>query len=119
MNTALWIAQGFLALFIMAGFMKATRSKEALAPRMPWVNDFSATQVKLIGVSQILGGIGVIVPWWTGIATFLTPLAALGLALVMISAAIYHLRKGEYKEIGVNMFFMIIALFVAIGRFAS
>ena len=117
MNIALWIAQGFLALFVMAGFMKATRPKEALAPRMPWVNDFSATQVKLIGVSQIFGGIGVIVPWWTGIAPFLTPLAALGLALIMILAAIYHLRKGEYKEIGVNIFFMVPALFVAIGRF--
>ena len=119
MNTALWIAQGFLGLFIIAGLMKTFRSKEALAPQMPWVNDFSATQVKLIGISQILGGIGVIVPWLTGIAPFLTPLAALGLAIVMISAALYHLRKGEYKEIGVNVFFLIPMLFVAIGRFMS
>lgn len=119
MNIALWIVQGFLGMFIIAGIMKATQPKEKLALRMPWVNDFSASQVKLIGVSQILGGIGVIVPWATGIAPFLTVLAALGLALVMVFAAIYHLRKGEYKEIGVNAFFFALAIFVAVGRFAS
>ncbi|MCW3126126.1 MAG: rane protein [Bacteroidetes bacterium] len=119
MNIILWIAQGILGMFILAGFMKATQPKEKLALRMPWVNDFTATQVKLIGVSQILGGIGVIVPWATGIAPFLTVLAALGLALVMVSAAIYHLSKGEYKAILTNTFFFALAIFVAAGRFAS
>lgn len=120
MNIALWIVQALLgAMFTMAGIMKATQPKEKLAEKMPWVNDYSATQVKLIGLSQILGGIGIILPWWTGIAPFLSVIAALGLALVMVFAAIYHLGKGEYKEIGVNVFLLALAVFVAIGRFAS
>lgn len=120
MNVALWIVQGLLGgMFIMAGFVKSTQSKEKLAVKMPWVNDFSLTQVKLIGLSQLLAGLGLILPWLTGIATFLTPVAALGLGLVMISAAIYHLRKNEMKEIGVNLFILSLALFVAVGRFMS
>ncbi len=58
MNTALWIAQGILgALFIMAGFMKSVQPKEKLSKNMPWVYDYSALQVKLIGLSELLGGV--------------------------------------------------------------
>jgi uncharacterized membrane protein YphA (DoxX/SURF4 family) len=117
MNTALWIAQGILAIFIIAGFIKLTQPKEKLAERMPWVNSFSSIQVKLIGLSQILGGIGVILPWLTGIAPVLTPIAASGLALVMVFAAIYHIMHKEYSSIGINFFFGAIAVFVAYGRF--
>jgi len=117
MNIALWIAQGILAMFVMAGLMKATQPKEKLAVKMPWVNDFSLWQVKLIGLSQLLGGIGVMVPWLTGIAPILTPIAASGLALIMLFAAIYHITKKEYSAIGVNFMFGALAVFVAWGRF--
>jgi hypothetical protein len=116
MNIALWIAQGILAVFVFAGFMKATTPRLKLAEKMPWALDYSDGMVKFIGISQILGGLGVILPWLTGIATWLTPLAAAGLALVMALAAIYHLRKGEYKEIIINLVFMSLALFVVYGR---
>ena len=120
MNIALWIVQGILAaMFIMAGIMKATQSKANLAKNLPWVNDYSATQVKLIGIAELLGGIGLLIPWGTGIAAFLTPLAALGLALIMVLAAIYHLSKKEYKGICINLFLMALMLFVAGGRFCS
>ncbi len=120
MNIALWIVQGLLgAMFTMAGFMKATQPREKLAPKMPWVNDYTATQVRLIGIAELLGGIGLILPWALGIAPFLTVLAALGLALTMIAAAIYHLGKGEYPGIGINTVLLALALFVAVGRFIS
>lgn len=120
MNIALWIVQGLLgALFTLAGITKATQPKEKLSARMPWVNDYTATQVKLIGIAELLGGVGLILPWALDIVPGLTVLAALGLALVMILAAIYHLRKGEYAGIGINAVFLALALFVAVGRFAS
>ena len=120
MNIALWIVQGLLgAMFTMAGLMKAIQTKEKLAPRLPWVNDYTATQVKLIGVAELLGGIGLILPWALGIAPFLTVLAALGLALTMVFAAIYHLGKNEYPGIGINAVLLVLALFVAVGRFVS
>ncbi len=117
MNTALWIVQVILAvLFLMAGLMKSTQPKEKLAPKMPWVNDFSASTVKLIGLSQLLAAIGLVIPMLTGIAPALTSVAAAGLALIMVFAAIYHFRKKEFKEIGITAVFFALSAFVAIGR---
>jgi uncharacterized membrane protein YphA (DoxX/SURF4 family) len=118
MNIAIWILQGVLgAMFMMSGTMKATSEKSKLAVKMPWVNDYSAGMVKFIGVSQLLGGIGLIVPWATGILPILTPIAGVGLALVMLLAAIYHLGKKEYNAIGINALLGGLALVIAIARF--
>lgn len=117
MNIALWIIQGLLAvLFTMAGGMKLTQPKEQLAARMGWVNDFSAGTVKLIGGLELLGAIGLIAPVLTGILPWLTPLAALGLVLTMIGAAITHLRRGENQGIIANVVLLLLAAFVAYGR---
>ncbi|MEU6860575.1 DoxX family protein [Glycomyces sp. NPDC046736] len=118
MNVFLWILQIFLAAaFLMAGTLKATQPKEKLAPKMPWVNDFPAGVVKLVGVSQLAAAFGLILPALTGIAVILTPLAAAGLALIMLLAAIYHARKGEYSSIGINALLFVLAALVAWGRF--
>lgn len=118
MNKVLWIVQGLLAvMFLMAGLMKSTQPKEKLAVKMPWVNDYSASSVKLIGLSQMLAAIGLVVPMLTGIAPVLTPLAASGLGLIMLFAAAYHFRKKEFKEIGINAVLFALAVFVALGRF--
>lgn len=118
MNIAIWILQGLLAaMFTMAGLMKATTPKEKLAEKMPWANDFSAGMVKFIGVSQLLGALGLVIPMATGILPILTPIAACGLALTMFFAAVYHFRKGEYKEIGVNTVLATLMIIVAIYRF--
>ena len=118
MNIALWIVQGLLSvMFLMAGTMKATQPKEKLALKMPWVNDFSAIQVKIIGTLQFLAAIGLVLPMLLNIAPILTPLAAVGLMLTMSGAAIYHVTKQEYKEIAVNLVLLCMAAFVAFGRF--
>ena len=115
MNIAIWIVQGLLAVaFIMAGLMKATQDKSKLVEKMPWVNDVNP---KIVGVAQLLGGIGLIVPWVTGIVPILTPIAATCLAFVMLLAIIYHLRKGEMKEAMPSFVLMCLAAFVAYGRF--
>jgi uncharacterized membrane protein len=118
MEIALSIAQGVLgAMMIMAGIMKSLQSKEKLAPKLPWVKDFSATTVKFVGVSELLGGIGLIVPWYTGILPVLTPIAAVGIGIIMVLAAVYHFQHEEYRGIGINMFLVAIAAFIAYGRF--
>lgn len=120
MNEVLWIAQIILGLiFLMAGFMKATQPREKLATTMAWVNDFSATQVRIIGVLEVLAGIGLILPMLTNILPILTPLAAVGLVLTMIGAMIVHIRRGEYSGTIVNIVFLAMAAFVAYGRFIA
>lgn len=117
MNFALWIVQGLIgAAFIMAGLMKSTRPIPELAPKMPWVKEVSPGTVRFIGVSELLGGIGVILPWALGIGRVLTPLAAAGLVLVMVLAALFHARRQEWSGIGVNAVLGGLAAFIAWGR---
>ena len=80
LNIALWVAQALLAaMFLMAGAMKSTQPIEELGKSMTWVNDFSAGMVRFIGISELLGGIGLLLPALLRIKPFFTPLAALGL----------------------------------------
>ncbi|MDX2075202.1 MAG: DoxX family protein [bacterium] len=101
MDIVLWILQILLALvFGMVGFLKITQSKEKvlaspMADRMGWVNDFTQGQLRIIGSLEVLGAIGLILPKLTNILPWLTPLAAAGLILVMIGAALTHLRRKE------------------------
>ena len=119
MNTALWIIQGLLAaMFAFAGTTKLTQSKEKLEKQFPWAKDLSLNTVRFIGLSELLGAIGLIIPWLTGIAPILTPISALGLCLIMILATTtVHLKKREYKEISMNAILFLLAAFVAYGRF--
>ncbi|WP_238008137.1 DoxX family protein [Dactylosporangium sp. AC04546] len=118
MNVFLWVLQILLGVaFLGAGVMKSTQPKEKLAGNMTWVNRRSAGTVKFIGVMEILGGLGLILPWATDIAPILTPLAAVGLALVMVLAIADHVRAKEYPVIPVNLVLGALAVVIAIGRF--
>ena len=118
MNLALWIAAILLAVtFGMAGVTKLMQSKEKLAPKMSWVNDYSANGVKGVGLAELLGAIGLILPWATGILKWLTPLAAVGLAIIMVLAIVYHLRKKETQALPIVTVLLALSLFVAVGRF--
>lgn len=118
MNTALWIAQGILAVaFLMAGFLKVTKSREELEPKMAYVEDLTDQQVTGIGIVEILGGLGVVLPALTGILPILTPLAATGLVIVMVLAAALHVRRDELPMIAINAVLGGLAAFVAWGRF--
>jgi uncharacterized membrane protein YphA (DoxX/SURF4 family) len=120
LNTIIWIAQILVgAAFIMAGLAKATQPRTKLAEQMGWVNDFSDGQVKLIGILEVLGGVGVILPALLNILPILTPIAALGLVIVQIGAAYTHFRRNEYPMIGINSVLIVLALVVAYGRFIA
>ena len=119
MNVVLWIIAGLLAVaFAGAGLMKLTQPKEKLASSgMAWTEGFSAGTVKLIGALEVAAAIGLILPAVLGIAPVLVPLAALGLVLLMIGAAITHARRRETSNIAVNVVLLLLAAVVAWGRF--
>ena len=119
MNLALWIIAIVLAVgFAASGLMKIVRSKEQLvASGFGWAQDVSPTAIRLIGVAEILGAIGLIVPAATHIAPILVPLAAVGLALVMVGAAAVHARRKEAPMVAINAVLLGLAIVVAWGRF--
>jgi len=119
MNVALWIVQGVLAAFFGAGgVVKATRDRKRLFDEgLTWVEDFSARGVRAIAALEVLAAVGLILPAVTGIAPVLTPVAAVGLGMLMVGAAVVHVRRGEIPYIGVTLALMAVALFVAWGRF--
>lgn len=97
MLVALWIVNGLLALaFLGAGLMKLTRPKAALkASGMGWTDDYSDGAVKLIGLAELLGALGLVLPLATGVAPVLTPVAAVALAATMVGAVAVHVRRKE------------------------
>lgn len=117
MKLALWIAQAVLALaFLGAGSLKLAKTPRQLGETIPILGSYSNPTLKAIGLLEVLGAIGLIAPPLTGIARFLTPLAAVGLALTMVGAAIAHGRRGEMSDIGKNGVLFALAVFVAWGR---
>ena len=120
MNIALWIVQVLLALlFLFAGFQKLSQSKEDFGKNSfnTYAEDYSANFLKMLGLFELLGGIGLILPWLTGILPWLTPLAAAGLAVIMVGATYTRIRRGENQmAVGTVVFFLLL-VFVAYGRY--
>jgi len=117
MKIGLWIVQILLAaLFLWSGITKLLTPHAELAQSMRWVADATDWQVLLIGAVEVLGALGLVLPAATGILPWLTPLAAIGLALEMVPAAIVNLQYGQATVIGVNIVIILLALFVAVGR---
>ncbi len=120
MNTALWIVAGLMAaVFLIAGFNKLfiPREKLAKAPGGAWVLDFSAGFVKALGALEMLGAIGLILPAVLDIAPVLVPLAALGLGVIMTGAVIVEFRRQEFKHALLDLTYLALVAFVAVGRF--
>jgi uncharacterized membrane protein YphA (DoxX/SURF4 family) len=118
MHLFLWILQIVLAaMFALAGVQKSTQPKEKLVARLPWVEDFSAGTVRLIGIVELLGAIGLVLPAALDILPVLTPLAATGLAIVMALAVNTHRRRHEPSGMALTAALLVAALVVAWGRF--
>ena len=119
MNITLWVIQILLALaFLLAGIPKATQPIPALSKRLTWAKDVPAPFVRFIGVAEILGALGLILPALTGVLPWLTVAAAIGLAIVMAAAIIFHILRGETNRIAFNIVFLLLLLFVTCGRIA-
>jgi hypothetical protein len=115
---ALWIVAIVLAVaFLGSGLMKQFVPKDKLVTSgQGWAQDFGPTSIRLIGVVEILGAIGLVLPAATHIAPILVPLAAIGLMLVMAGAAIVHARRNEIPNVIINVVLLAMAAFVVWGR---
>jgi uncharacterized membrane protein YphA (DoxX/SURF4 family) len=119
MNIALWVVQILLALaFLAAGVMKSSQPIDKLKQNMEWVKHVSPPFVRIVGILELLGGLGLILPAVTHILPWLTAVAAVGLVLAMIGAAITHIALKDYKGMSAPIVLLILALFIAYGRFA-
>jgi len=105
-----WIVAGLLAVFYLySGAMKIVRSRAGLQPMMHWVERAPMPAVKVIGVLEVLGALGLILPPITDIAPWLALAAAIGLVLVQIGATVLHLVRGEARQIGLNIALLVLA----------
>lgn len=119
-NIGLWVAQIALAIvFAMAGFMKATMPIAELTDMMGWPAQFPVLLVRFIGVAELAGAMGLILPMVTRIMRHLTPLAALGLAVIMALAMGLHIYRSEFEVLPVNLALLGLAMFVFLGRKTS
>ena len=115
MNIALWIAQALLAaIFLFAGGMKLVIPIEEMLKQMPI--PLPGWFLRFTGIVEVLGAIGVILPWLLRIRPALTPLAATGLVIVMIGATVYTLAAGDFTSAPIPLVVGILAAFVAYGR---
>ncbi len=116
MNDLVWVFSFVLALvFLIVGAVRVFKY-ELAADRFPWVNEVPRALVTFIGVAEILGALGLVLPVATGILPWLTPLAAAALALLMLMAGTFHGQRRELQEASVNALLLVMTVFVAYGR---
>ena len=119
MNIALWIVAGVFGIaYVAGGIIKLTMPYEKYAAKLGWPEDFTPGNVRFMGVVEILGGLGLVLPGLVDIAPVLVPVAASCMALYMAGAITERLRRGEYKELLGDLLFLAAMIFVAWGRFA-
>ena len=119
MNIALWIVAGVFAFgYIAGGIVKLTMPHEKYAAKLGWPEDFTPGNVRFMGVVEVLGGIGLVLPGLVGVAPVLVPVAASCRARDMSGAITERIRRGEYKELVGDLVFLAAMVFIAWGRFA-
>jgi uncharacterized membrane protein YhaH (DUF805 family) len=117
MNTALWMAQGMLgAMMLILGVMKSFLPVEKLN-KFSWTTRNSKSFIRFVGISELLIGLGLVLPQLTGILPILTPIAAASLCLIIVLAIAEHIQHKETHDIRKNVIILLLALFVAVGRF--
>jgi len=116
MNVTLWIVQGLLAFaFIAFGGMKLfAYEKFKVISEKNGPTGITRGLTTFIGIAELAGGIGIVLPMATNIASSLSPWAAVGLATIMLLAIGFHLRRHESAVMPAVLF--LLALFVAFGR---
>ena len=121
MNLALWIVAGVLAAaYLLSGGGKLILTKEkvtTMSTSAGWAEDFSTGSIKVIATLEVLAALGLVLPAALDIAPILVPLAALGLVMIMVGAAITRIRRHEFKFMVADLVYLALAGFVAWGRF--
>lgn len=118
MNTFIWTLQGLMAfVFMFSGINKAYFDEKTLVEKgQTGVEGLSSGLIKFIGISEILGAIGLILPSLLNIYPVLTPIAAISMGAIMIPAGIIHFRRKEHKNVLLNIAILVLCGAVAWGR---
>lgn len=119
MNVVVWIVQGLLAVtFAGSGVAKSVMSKERMiGTGQTGVAPFPLPVIRIVAALEVVGAVGLIVPWATRIAPVLTPIAAAGLGVFMVGAAVSHWSLGEYKQVfGVNLVLFALLMLACVAR---
>lgn len=106
-------------MFAMAGMMKSTQPIDKLVKTITWADRFPLIRVRLIGISELLGAVGLIIPWALNILPILTPVAAAGLSTLQFFAILHHSKHKEGKAIAFNIILLSLAAFIAYSRFKA
>lgn len=116
-HITLWAAQVLLALSLISGTLLKFMPIEKVSAMMPWTGQVPQMTVRLLGIVDLLGAVGLILPALLRLKPKLTPWAALCTAALMLCATIFHISRGEASVIGFNLFCIAVAAFIAWGRF--
>lgn len=117
LHVTLWVLQVLLGcFFVMVGWSHALLPFDQVARQATWMNDVPRWLGRFIGWAEITGGLGLVIPAATRLAPWLTPLAALGLATIMLLAIPFHVLKGEASIVWMHALFAAPGLFIAWGR---
>ena len=118
LNIGLWVAQVLLAIaYLAAGSMKLFTPIDALGAMMAYVPTMPELFIRFVGLMEILGAIGLILPSVTRRLPVLTPVAAFGLAVVQVAAIILHATRGETAmSLPANLVLLALSLFIIWGR---
>jgi len=120
MNTALWVIQALLAaFFFITGFGKVSSSKQKHIDNGHIKPGSPVALLRVLGALELLGSIGIIIPWLTGIASIITPITAVCFCLVMVGALMIHTQKKEYKFLPMPLIIIVLAAVVAYYRLKS
>ena len=117
LNIALWAAQIVIfVIFVWAAYLKIVVPIPDLAKMWEWAGQFPKPMVRIIGIIDLLGGIGIILPWLTRIRRELTVAAAVGCAALQSCAIVFHISRGEISVVPINIVLLCLAIFVFVGR---
>lgn len=117
-TTTIWILQGILAgVLTLSGLIILVVPKHILESRLSWVNTYSTQMRVFICLAKLLAAIGLIAPMLLNLLPILTPLAGIGIALLMIAALRYHIQTKEYKDVPATIIFFTMALIISYYRF--
>ena len=117
-NAGLWTAQGAIfILFVWVGYLKLMTPIAQLATQWwSWTGEVSPAMVRTLGIIELLGGFGIVLPWLTRINPALTITAAFGCGLLQCCAGIFHALRGETSVIWFNVLLLVLAVCVVVGR---
>ncbi|MGW1163739.1 DoxX family protein [Streptomyces sp. NPDC002513] len=120
MNLALWIVAGLLALVALAGGLTKSfipKAKLATIHGAEWTRGIDASAIKALGALELLAAAGLVLPKALGTAPVMVPVTATCWIVLMIGAMVTHGRLGQYKLVAVNVVYLALAVFIAVGRF--